>query len=167
MRVGAKFRDTVALGLLLATSVFHPACGSEAKSRRSPEGIPLVLLGDTLAICRVDGRAPQPSWAAEGDGEFSSVTRTRDELSIIVSQARAPQDVKCERNWRLFKVRGPLPLNLVGIIAGLSGTLADARVSIFAISTYDTDYIMVKQTDLASALQALQQAGYTVRDSAR
>jgi uncharacterized protein len=105
---------------------------------------------------------PLPGWTRATAGEFLSVTRTRDELSIIVSDQRPPAQAKCERNWRLVMVKGPLDFSQVGIIAGLSGTLASAGISIFALSTYDTDYIMVKQADLERALSASRQAGYSV-----
>ena len=132
-----------------------------------PKLVPLEVLNDRLAICRSDKDAPLPRWAKAPSGEFFSVTRTRDELSIIIADARAPREAKCERDWRLLMVKGPLDFNLVGIIAGLAGTLADSGVSIFALSTYDTDYIMVKQTDLDRALAALRQAGYPISQPER
>jgi hypothetical protein len=119
-----------------------------------------------LAICRTDQDKPLPSWAKAAAREFISVTRTRDELSIIVSDPRAPREAKCERDWRTIMVKGPLDFDQVGIIAGLSGTLADSSISIFALSTYDTDYIMVKQADLDRALSALGQAGYPLSQPA-
>jgi hypothetical protein len=147
------------------------ACRSEPASREpqehvvttpKPHIVPLAVLGDRLAICREEKDKPLPSWARAAAGGFISVTRTRDELSIIVSDQRPPADAKCERDWRLIMVKGPLDFTQVGIIAGLSGTLASAGISIFALSTYDTDYIMVKQADLERALSALRQAGYPV-----
>jgi hypothetical protein len=99
------------------------------------------------------------------EGEFFSATRTSDELSLILADSRAPQSAKCEHGWRAFKVQGPLDFSQVGIIAGLSAALADAGVSIFALSTYDTDYVMVKLADLDRAVAALRQAGYTVTQS--
>ena len=150
------------------------ACRSNAPSRETqdsttspPRLVPLEVLNDRLAICRSDKDEPLPTWAKAPAGEFFSVTRTRDELSIIIANARAPREAKCERDWRLLMVKGPLPFNLVGIIAGLSVTLADAGVSIFALSTYDTDYIMVKQTDLERALATLRRAGYPVSQPER
>jgi hypothetical protein len=112
----------------------------------------------------MDSAEPLPPWARPREGEFLSITRTRDELSIIVAQSRAAAAVKCEPNWRAFKVRGPLDFSQVGIIAGLSGALADAGVSIFALSTYDTDYVLVKQGDLDRAASALGRAGYPIAD---
>jgi uncharacterized protein len=148
------------------------ACRSEPSSREpkaehaaptpQPHIVPLAVLGDRLAICREEKDKPLPSWTRAAAGGFISVTRTRDELSIIVSDQRPPAQAKCERDWRLIMVKGPLDFTQVGIIAGLSGTLASAGISIFALSTYDTDYIMVKQADLERALSALRQAGYPV-----
>jgi hypothetical protein len=160
--------------LLISTAnLAAPACRSNPPGRAPqetkspPRLVPLEVLNDRLAICRSDKDEPLPTWAKAPAGEFFSVTRTRDELSIIIANARAPQEAKCERDWRPLMVKGPLDFNLVGIIAGLSGTLADAGVSIFALSTYDTDYIMVKQTDLDRALAALRQAGYPVSQPER
>ena len=148
----------------LATAACRPdAPGRETqKTMSAPKPVPLEVLNDRLAICRSDKDEPVPKWAKSPPGEFFSVTRTKDELSIIIANARAPREAKCERDWRLLMVKGPLDFNLVGIIAGLSGTLADGGVSIFALSTYDTDYIMVKHADLDRALAALRQAGYPV-----
>jgi uncharacterized protein len=151
--------------VLLAACRPHAPRGETRENSRSASAsrrVPIVVLHDTLAVCRLDLRAPLPPWATVHPHEFFSVTRTADELSVIVTQSRPPRDIKCDRNWRLLKVQGPLPLNLIGIIAGLSGTLAAAGVSIFAVSTYDTDYFMVKQVDLGRAVQALQMAGYSV-----
>jgi hypothetical protein len=151
-----------------ATLIFS-ACRSDGPPETPPEApsrdsaiVPLTVLSDTLAICRLDSRQPLPPWTEPAEGEFFSATRTSDELSIILPDSRAPRTVKCERGWRLLKVQGPLDFNLVGIIAGLSGTLADAGVSIFAMSTYNTDYLMVKQPDLERAVAALRQAGYPI-----
>jgi hypothetical protein len=150
-------------------SLAAPACRSNAPGRETQESttspqrlVPLEVLNDRLAICRSDKNEPLPSWANVPAGEFFSATRTKDELSIIIADSRASREAECERGWRLLMVKGPLAFNLVGIIAGLSGTLAHAGVSIFALSTYDTDYIMVKQPDLERALAALRQAGYPV-----
>ncbi len=125
--------------------------------------VPLIVLGDRLAVCRLPPDRPLPAWAKPGKGEFFSVTHTSEEVSIILGESHAPVEAKCERGFRLLKVQGPLEFNLVGIIAGLSGTLADDGVSIFAFSTYDTDYVMVKEADLERAVAALRAAGYQVK----
>ena len=124
----------------------------------------LDLLPDTLAICRLDGTAALPSWAA-GSSPFLTVSRTADELSITTIQASVPADARCERGYRAFRVRGPLPLTLVGILASMAEPLAQAGLSIFAISTYDTDYVLVKGRDLDEAIRALTHAGHRISRS--
>jgi hypothetical protein len=128
--------------------------------------IPLSVLPETYAVCRLDRRDSVPPWAAATTAGVSSVSRTGDELSVIVVDSLAPRNVRCERDWRTFKVRGPLPVDLVGIISGLSGTLANAGISIFTLSTFETDYVMVKQGNLGRAERALRQAGYPFVDPA-
>ena len=95
--------------------------------------VPLVVLADRLAVCRLARDQPLPAWAKGSKGEFFSATRTPEEVSIILAESRAPEAAKCERGFRPLKVQGPLDFSLVGIIAGLSGTLADAGVSMFRL----------------------------------
>ena len=109
----------------------------------------LEILPDTFAICRLDAAAPIPAWAR---GDFISITRTRDELSIVCAQINVPRDVKCERAWRALRGIGVLDFALTGILASLATPLADAGISIFAISTFDTDYLLVKQNDFDHAI---------------
>ena len=90
-----------------------------------------------------------------------SVTRTPDELSIICpAEAAATEDASHEAGWRLLTVRGPLEFTLTGIMAALAGELAAAGVTLFAVSTYDTDHLLVKQADLGRAVLALRAAGH-------
>ena len=125
---------------------------------------PLTVLPNRQAVCRLNSRDKVPAWATGSTGGISSITRTADELSIIVPDSVAPRNVRCERNWRVIKVRGPLPFDLIGIISGISGTLANAGISIFAFSTFDTDYVMVKDGYLRPAVNALRRAEYPVVD---
>jgi uncharacterized protein len=125
---------------------------------------PLTVLPDNYAVCRLNRDDRVPPWATASTAGLSSISRTGDELSIVVVDSLAPRNVRCEREWRGFKVRGPLPLNLIGIIAGLSGTLANAGISIFALSTFETDYVMVKQINFGRAERAFRQAGYPIVD---
>jgi len=125
----------------------------------APPRLPLELLPDTLAICRLDAGAPVPSWAAQ-PSSFLTVSRTADELSITTLQSTVPAEVLCERDYRALRVRGPLPLDLVGILAAIANPLAAAGMSIFAISTYDTDYVLVKARELERALEVLRRAGH-------
>ena len=150
----------------MATTVAGLGCRPDhATPRRSI--VPLVVLGDRLAVCRLPVDQPLEAWAKGEKGEFFSATRTPDEVSVILAESHPPEGAKCERGFRLLKVRGPLVFSLVGIIAGLSGTLADAGVSIFAFSTYDTDYLMVKDADLERSVAALRKAGYEVSEGGK
>jgi hypothetical protein len=139
------------------------AMAEAQSSGRSPRPrLPLELLPDTLAVCRLDPAAPVPEWAA-GSTPFLTVSRTAEELSVTTVQSAVPGDVQCERDYRALRVRGPLPLDLVGILAAIADPLAEAGLSIFAISTYDTDYVLVKARDLDAALRTLERAGHQVR----
>lgn len=130
-------------------------------SPRQVPHLPLELVPDTLAVCRLDAGAPLPRWA-EGPSAFLTVSRTAEELSITAVQRLVPADARCERDYRALRVHGPLPLDLVGILASIAEPLAEAGLSIFAISTYDTDYVLVKSADLPAALEALERAGHRV-----
>jgi hypothetical protein len=121
----------------------------------------LCLLPETLAVCRLPPATPLPGWAARGG--FWSLTRTPNELSIVCSQSDVPDGIQAERGWRGLQVEGPLDLSLVGVLAGLTRPLADAGVNIFAVSTYDTDYLLVKQERLEEAVRALEAAGFEIR----
>ena len=119
----------------------------------------LSVLSDTFAICRLAASAPMPAWAR---GDFLSITRTRDELSIVCAQSNVPDGIKCERDWCALQVVGPLDFALTGVLASLSAPLADAGISIFALSTFDTDYVLVKTERWREAVQVLRQAGHRI-----
>jgi uncharacterized protein len=121
----------------------------------------LSLLPDTLAVCRLAPAAAVPAWA--WTGEPASVTRTRDELSIVCGADAVPQEVRSEDGWRCLKVDGPLDFALTGILAALTAPLAAAGIALFALSTYDTDYLLVKAEDLDRAIEAVRMAGHHVR----
>lgn len=122
----------------------------------------LRVLPEALAVCRLPAGAPVPAWALAG-GWFA-VTRTADELSVVCAEALAPADVQAERGWRLLQVQGPLDFGLTGVLAALAVPLGQAGVSLFAVSTYDTDYVLVKADRLAAALTALTAAGHRLID---
>ena len=103
-----------------------------------------------------------PDWAQKSN--FFSITRTSDELSIVCSQDNIPNDIKCEKDWRILKIEGPLDFSLIGILASISTILAQTGISIFAISTYDTDYILVKNNDIDAAVKSLIKERYNVID---
>jgi uncharacterized protein len=120
----------------------------------------LTVLPDTLAICRLSVDESVPEWAMLG--EFVSITHTADELSIVCVDDHVPGDVKADREWRALKVEGPLDLALTGVLASLADPLARAQINIFAISTFDTDYLLVKGYNLDRACDVLRQAGHEV-----
>ena len=119
----------------------------------------LSVLPDVFAVCRLASDAPMPAWAT---GDLVSITRTAEELSIVCAQHQVPEAVQCERGWRCLKVAGPLAFSLIGVLAALAAPLAQAGVSLFAISAYDTDYLLVRETDLERAIQALSRAGHHI-----
>ena len=114
-----------------------------------------------LAVCRLDADSDVPAWA-DRSREFTSVTRTSEELSVICPHDDVPTGVSMEGPWRAFRVQGPIVMTLIGVVSALSKALADAGISIFAISTFDTDYILVHEPDFDDAVRALTQAGHVV-----
>jgi len=119
----------------------------------------LKLLPGVYAVCQLPADAPVPAWA-RGD-DFLAIIRTPDELTVVCEGANIPSDVRAERGWRALKIAGPLEFSMVGVLASLSGALAQAGVSIFALSTFDTDYLLVKKAQVETAIQALENAGHT------
>ena len=99
-----------------------------------------------------------PSWVYESS--FFSITRTSEELSVVCEEKSIPIGTTAERSWSCLKIEGPLDFGLTGILAGISQVLANCRIPIFAISTYNTDYILVREKNLESAVKALLDAGY-------
>jgi hypothetical protein len=121
----------------------------------------LIVVNDTFAICRLAGDARIPAWVT--NGAFFSITRTADELSVVCPQEAVPEGVKCERGWRCLRVAGTMPFSLVGVLASLTVPLAEAGISLFAISTFDTDYLLVKAEDLESAVDVLRRQGHAIQ----
>ena len=123
----------------------------------------LSVLSPTFAICRLAPNTPVPDWAWRGS--FFTVSRTDDELSIVCEVALTPTGVQAELPWRALKLHGPIPFAVTGVIASLTKPLADAAISVSAIATYDTDYLLVKSDTLARAVEALRGAGFEVDDA--
>ncbi len=121
----------------------------------------LSLLPHTYAICRLEPNGPIPYWALIGD-EFTSLTRTNHELSIACLQENVPADIKAERDWRCLRVEGTFDLSQPGVHAALAIPLAQAHISILAIATYETDYVLIKATDLERTIQVLEAAGHQI-----
>jgi hypothetical protein len=121
----------------------------------------LSVLPDSLAIVRLSADATLPPWATQG--AFFSVTRTSDELSIACPARQVPSGVAAEAGWRALKVAGPFALSEVGVLAALAAPLAEAGVSLFVISTFDTDYLLVTEKQLHAAIAALTDAGHRIQ----
>jgi len=121
----------------------------------------ITVQPEVYAICKLKPAERVPEWA--GGENFCSVTRTESELSIVCVEEQVPRGTHAERNWRLLRVEGKLAFSLTGVLASITSPLADAQVSMFAVSTYDTDYVLVRDAELSRAIQALEIAGHTVR----
>jgi uncharacterized protein len=121
----------------------------------------LIVTDVPLAVCRLGGAEPIPRWAVEG--VLFSITRTAEELSVVCPENLVPEDVLAERGWRALRVAGVMDFSVIGILAGLTAPLAEGGIGVFAISTYDTDYLLVKEHDLGRAIRTLQAAGHIFR----
>lgn len=119
----------------------------------------LSLLPESYAIVGLSPREELPAWAMEG--EFFSVTRTSDELSVIVEESRVPAGMQSQGGWRVIKVHGPFVLTEVGVLAALAGPLAAAKISLLVVTTFDTDYLLVASDTLTAAVATLERAGHT------
>jgi len=124
-----------------------------------PFAMQLRTLCGNLAVCRLNPHDPIPGWT---QGAFTSITRTPEELSIVCGAHAVPAGIRAESGYRALAVQGPLDFALTGILASLAQPLAAANISIFAISTFDTDIILVREENYASAVQALTAAGHRV-----
>ena|SRR5687767_11334758 len=120
----------------------------------------LHVLDGRFAVCRLPPTSPVPDWALAG--AFASVTRTADELSVVCAEDAVPAEVKAARGWRGLRFEGPFAFEETGVLASVTAPLAAAGVSLFALSTYDTDYVLVRDGDLARAVAALREAGHRV-----
>lgn len=120
----------------------------------------LTLLADQFAICRLPAGSALPEWSTRG--AFSSVSWTTDETSVVCKQASVPAGIESDAGWRAFKVAGPMGFGLTGVLLSIAKPLADAKVGIFAVSTFDTDYVLVKEASLDAAVVALTESGHTV-----
>ncbi|MDJ0842000.1 MAG: ACT domain-containing protein [Acidobacteriota bacterium] len=120
----------------------------------------LTVIPQTYAVCRLTPGEPLPPPPEQAD--LWAAVRTADELSLVLPEAGVDPAWRTETGWRALKVIGPLDFSLTGILADLSTILANAGLSIFAISTFDTDYILVRQDKLGRAVEALRAAGHAV-----
>lgn len=124
--------------------------------------MPLVIqvLPGEFAIARLAADAPTPAWAESP--VLSSVTRTATELSVLCPARQVPAGVKAEAGWRVLRLRGPFAFTETGILSSVLDPLAFSRISILALSTFDTDYVLVKGTELDAAVRTLRHAEHAV-----
>ncbi len=122
----------------------------------------ISVLNESFGICRLESGNKVPKWLKQEEGPFYSLTRTSEELSIVCPVEWIPDGIEAERGWRCLKVEGPLDFGEVGILLSLAKPLADVDVSIFALSTYDTDYLLLKEKDFDRAIKALERAGHEI-----
>ena len=119
----------------------------------------LVIEEGRFGVCRLGAAERVPEWVPN-DG-FCSVTRTREELSVVCDEVAIPSEVNCERGWRMLRVAGTQAFTLAGVLSSVLEPLATAEISIFAISTFNTDYVMVKAEDFERAVEMLAKAGHS------
>ena len=134
-----------------------------AGSKVGPATPSLTLLevAGLFAVCKLPSGSPIPAWATAGS--VFNVTRTADELSVVCRQETVPSGTHCECGWRCVRVTGAMPFTLVEVLDSLTTPIARAGVGVFAFSTFDTDYLLVKEADFPQAAAALRAAGHTVQ----
>ena len=127
----------------------------------------ISIIPSTFSVCRLPQDTAVPSWALQS--KWFSITKTDDELSIVCCSSDVPTSdtIVVEGHWRALKVLGPLDFSLVGVLANLSSAMANNGISIFAISTYDTDYILVKEKQLNASIACLIEKGHVIKKYSR
>lgn len=125
------------------------------------EKLKIRLLQGIYAVCQISNREKVPSWVEEKG--FFSVTKTEDEISVVMLQDKISKEIKAEKDWRILKVEGTLDFSLIGILAKISSVLAENQISIFVISTFNTDYILVKEENIEKAMAVLNLEGYEIK----
>ncbi len=120
----------------------------------------LTILPEIFSICRLDEDSAIPDWALASS--FFSLTRSAEELSVVCPQNLVPEGIRRNAGWRCLKVEGPLDLSEIGVLASFTGPLAEEGISVFAVSTYDTDYLLAKQKDLEKAVIVLARNGHQI-----
>ncbi len=120
----------------------------------------LQVLPGRFAVCRLDANTEIPPLVLSEP--FFAVMRTQDELSLLLPEQRIESGWKAETGWRILKVLGPLDFGMIGVLHSISAPLAEAGISIFVCSTYDTDYVLVKDTLLSETVSILQRDGFEV-----
>jgi hypothetical protein len=131
----------------------------------------IEVLSEPLSVCRLAAGAAVPAWAL-GAGSFCSITRTADELSVICATARVPREpshpghsaaiTARDDGWRAIKLVGPFALTEAGVLLGVAAPLAAARITILPVATFETDYVLIPEARLATALVELRAAGHSI-----
>ena len=125
----------------------------------------LIVLQERIAVCRLPADAAIPDQASEAS--LWAAIRTKEELTLVLPETHVQPGWRTEASWRGLKVAGHLPFDTFGVIAGMSVPLAEARISIFIVSTFDTDYLLVREADLEEACDTLAGRGYKVHRQTR
>lgn len=131
----------------------------------APRSLVLEVVPGELAICRLPPDAPVPSWGTRG--EVTAAIRTGESLTLMVPAARVPAETDASRGWRALRVAGVFAFSEVGVIVAVATPLAAAGVSIMPLATYETDYVLVRDEQLALAVRVLRDAGHTVHEDQR
>jgi hypothetical protein len=120
----------------------------------------LSVMEGRYAIAKFPSDAEIPAWV--NGSAFSSVTRTLEELSVVIAEASVPAGLNASRGWRMMKVHGPFAFDETGVVAALANPLARVGVGIFVISTFDTDYLLVQHEEIPVAVETLEHAGHRI-----
>jgi aminoglycoside 6'-N-acetyltransferase I len=134
--------------------------GEEVRRSLGPPRVGLCVVDGRFAICKLADSSSIPPWVIEGD--LFSITRTLDEVSVVCREQFVPEGVACDRDWCCLRVAGAIPLTFTGVLSSITAPLAKEGISAFAVSTYDTDYLLIKSRDWPKAIRLLKAAGHTV-----
>ena len=120
----------------------------------------LTILPECFAVCKLDRKEKLPDWAL--GASLCAITYTRDELSVICSEDCVPAGTLCEKGWKALKFEGSFEFDLVGVLNSVTVPLAEAQISVLVLSTYDTDYVLVKEVQLKAAMSVLSGYGHII-----
>jgi uncharacterized protein len=120
----------------------------------------LYVLPERLAICRLGPEEKLPPWA--GSAVLLSVTRTQAETTVVCQEENVPAGITCNKSWRCLRIGGVLDFSQAGILSSLTAPLAEEGIPIYALSTYSTDLILIKEKDLSRAVLVLTRSGNRV-----
>jgi uncharacterized protein len=124
----------------------------------TPRSLKFSIVPGSFAVCRLGAGSPVPAWGLQGT--FFSVAGTTDEVSVVCLATQVPKEIRHEADWACLKLLGPFPFAETGVLSSFIQPLSDRAIPIFAISTFDTDYVLVKESWVEEAIRVLQEAGY-------